>query len=127
MSEASPRSLIAMPESFIDRQRRRALCLVLEKDRTPSQAAKILQCTVRAVKRWIEEYLDHEAVLADTPTDPASFLPVVIDESDDGSEELVAEPIPLDILTRSGLTLRLQLSSVNDVAALLRSLEVDRC
>ena len=110
-----------MTESSTDNLRRRALHLVLEKKYQPGHVAKILQCTSRSIQQWINEAIDQQ-LLARENVDP--FVPVLLDA------EPASEPptgIPLDILTPKGLTLRLQLPSLQSLADLLYFLEADPC
>ena len=134
-----------MPESYTDSLRRRAVRLVLEKGLMPGNVAKILRCSSPAVRRWVDEHLDQEFTplpAIGTSLEPVSpnkesavadslpgatgtpFVPVRL-EGD--AVPMLSAPISLDILTRNGLTLRLQLPSVQDVAALLQSLEGESC
>ena len=106
--------------------RRRAADLVLHYGKTLAQAARILGCGIPTVQQFVQEHLDrHPPVPA--PSAPAevepSFVPVLLDDESASAPST----IPLDILTPNGLTLRLQLSSLHEVATLLHSLEGDRC
>lgn len=110
-----------MTESSTESLRRRALHLVLEKKFQPGHVAKLLQCTSRTVQQWINEAIDQQ-LLAPEHVDP--FVPVLLD-----AEPAPEAPtsIPLDILTPTGLTLRLQLPSLRSLADLLHVLEADSC
>lgn len=103
--------------------RRLAAELVLHFHKTPSQASRICACSIASVQQCVAEYLRQEKVAA---TEPA-FVPVAIVDVEESVPPSTVTAIPLDILTPGGLTLRFQLSSVNDVARLLQSLEADRC
>lgn len=121
-----------MTETYQELMRRRAARLVLEKQFAPEQAAKILTCSIQAVRKWVAEFLDLQPPPTLTP-DAAPFLSVEIVEDEHVTSETTPEPppepmpettIPIDILTPNGLTLRFQLSSLHDLVALLQSLEV---
>lgn len=114
--------LTTMAESYSDSLRRRAVQLVLEKNLTPGQAAKVLQCTIHAVKKWVKEALDQESL---PQTEP--FVPVTLEETAELSSSPVnakavsVEPLP------DGYSLRLQLATLSDVIRLLQFLEDDPC
>ena len=132
-----------MFESYDTQKRRKAIALVLEEKLTPSQVARALNYTARAVRLWVREYLDLHptghlpessyapAALevvsqddkAESPSEPFSFLPLVLDNPK------VAEPqsISVEIVTASGHAVRLGVRSVEEAAELIRTLEEDRC
>jgi len=118
---------------------RRAATLVIEYDKTLGQAARILGYSIPTVRNFVQQYLDRPADVADadnshvadaddSPTAgveaPPPFVSVLLDDAPPSESPTT---IPLDILTPNGLTLRLQLSSLQDVVTLLHSLEVKPC
>ena len=117
-------------------KRNKAIALVIEDKLTPSQVAQAFGYTVRAVKRWVGEYLaihpsgkppesSYAPVCLESlyPVKEPAFVPVRIE--DEATPEPMA--ISLEIHTRNHFILRLQLPSVQEVAALLHSLEAERC
>jgi transposase-like protein len=111
-----------MTESYTESLRRRAVQLVLVKKLPPGQAAKILQCTSRGVRRWVQEFLDQQPLPDLTVLDPGSFVPVTLTES---SSPVLA--IPVRLTTATGQILRFRLASVRDVVDLIQALEVKPC
>ena len=106
---------------------RHAAELVLHYDKTLSQTARILQCTIPAVQKYVQQYLDQQSEDAESSSSSeaeGAFLSVRL-----ADEPIAKEPIsiPLDILTPKGWTLRLQLTSLQDIITLLQSLEVEPC
>ena len=113
-----------LPEPDIQRL---AVELVLHFHKTPSQASRICGCGISAVQRYVAEYVRQQSHEDGDHLDtgvPTSFVPVLLD---DESIPVPSTFVPLDILTANGLTLRLQLPSLRDVALLLRELEVETC
>jgi hypothetical protein len=103
----------------------RAAKLVLDFQKSPIQAARLLGCSVPALQKALLHYLDEQPQPTNLPKEspPSDFADVRL-------EEPPVPPIaafPLEIMTPSGITLRLQLHSLDDLAALLNSLEVASC
>jgi transposase-like protein len=118
-------------------KRNKAIALVIEDKLTPSQVARALGYTVRAVKRWVGEYLalhpsgaSPESTYAPVcleslslPVKAPAFVAVRLEDEDTPAPT----GISLEIHTRNHFMLRLQVPSVHDVALLLQSLETERC
>jgi len=111
-----------MAESYLDSLRRRAIHLVLVKNMPPHQAAKILQCTSRGVRRFVQEFLDQQPLPAPSAPAPSSFVPVTLTDS-----PRPVGVIPVRLTTATGLVLRFRLTTVQEIAELVHSLEVKPC
>ncbi len=108
--------------------RRLAAELVLHFHKTPSQVSRICGCGINVVRQCVAEYVRQGIAPDEHGDDESPFIPVTLVDADEPvPSPSAAEPIPLDILAPNGLTLRLQLASLDDVAALLRALEVAPC
>lgn len=106
---------------------RRAAELVLHYDKTPEQTAAILNCELGTIQDFVQEYLDHNPHLVNIEIETdiqSSFIPVLLE---DEPASVSSSAIALEILTANGLTLRLQLASLHDIAQLLQELEAASC
>ena len=105
---------------------RRAAELVLHYDKTLSQAARILGCSIPVVQQCVQHHLDHSPTSSEPPPpaeEPstnaeAPFVPILLDD-----EHAAVPPttIAIDILIPNGLTLRFQLPSLQDVVTPTRA------
>ena len=120
-SDVLTASRIIMTESHSDSLQRCAVQLVLVKKLPPGQAAKILQCTSRGVRRWVQEFLDQQPPPDLNALEPSSFVPITL------AEPLSAPGIPVRLTTTTGLALRFQLATVQDIVELINALEVKPC
>ena len=105
-----------MAESYTESLRRRALRLVLEKNLPPGQVAKVLQCTSRAVRQWINEALDQESL---HQADPSPFIPVTLDDTPPTSPTS-SSVVSVEALSPNGYGVQLQLASLAAVIRLWR-------
>ena len=111
-------------------QVRRAAELVLHYDKTLSQAARILGCSIPVVQQCVQHHLDHSPASSELPptekpatnTEPP-FVPILLDDKESNAPTTIAR----DILIPNGLTLRVQLPSLQDVATLLHFLTNNQC
>jgi hypothetical protein len=138
-----------MFESYDTQKRRKAIALVLEDKLTPSQVARALNYTGRAVRLWVREYLalypngpvpdssctppsfDPLSTSPDRrmaqPSDTFSFLPVVLDAP---TPQSTTEPrsISFEIVTPGGYTIRFfDIHSTSEAAELIRTLGGKPC
>ena len=134
------------------RLRQRAVALVLEKKLTCEEAAKMLDCSPRGVRCWVQEHLgrtvvdpllslsgrlkeietfsppqelppsDSNSVQNQSVAVDSVFVPLVFD-----ADIQVIQSVPVDITMPNGCTIHLQLESLESVAALFRALEVSSC
>jgi transposase-like protein len=111
-----------MTESHSDSLRRRAVQLVLVKKLPPGQAAKILQCTSRGVRRWVQEYLDQQPPPDLNALEQSAFVPVTLTES-----LPPASGISIRLTTATELVLHFRLANIQDVIELIKALEVKPC
>ena len=103
--------------------RRIAAELVLHFHKTPSQVSRICSCNIKVVQQCVAEYLQQ---VGDEPTSESPFIPVVLEDSRSAPPP-VLPPIPLELATPGGLTLRFSLSSVQEIAELLQTLQGQSC
>ena len=103
----------------------RAAKLVLDFQKSPIQAARLLGCSVPALQKALLHYLDEQPQPTSFPNDPC--LPDFADVRLEEPPVTTTTAFPLEIITPSGITLRLQLHSLVELAALLNSLEVASC
>ena len=112
-----------MAESYTESLRRRALHLVLEKNLQPGQVAKVLQCTSRAVRQWINEALDQESL---NRSNPHPFVSLTLDETPP-PPPAPSPIVSVEPVSPNGYSVQVQLGSLAAVIRLLQLLEGDRC
>jgi len=89
---------------------------------TPDQAAKILQCTPRGVRRWVQEFLDQQPPPDLSAVVPSAFVPITLTESPPSPTA-----IPVRLTTAAGQILHFRLAAVCDVVELIQTLETKSC
>lgn len=98
--------------------------LVVHFHKSPPFVARIFSCPVTVVRDCVAASLKRQTQ-DETAMVASPFVSVVLEDSDT-IDQTVCEPIPLEIVTSNGLTLRLQVSSLYEVIELLQSLEAER-
>ena len=112
--------------------RRLAAELVLDFHKTPGQAARICGCSIPVVQQCVAAYVRQCTTEHQTSTDDSVFIPVVLEEESSSDDLPVAPaspsmPLPVEIVTPSGLIFRVPLTTLDDIALLFHSLEAKPC
>jgi hypothetical protein len=120
-----------MPPSDPD-WRRIAAELVVHFHKSTGQTARIFGCSIPAVQQCVADYVRYHAVASMPSSGDSVFIPVALEEnapSDNKQSEFLSmtTPIPIEIITPGGLTLRLPLTNLDDIAHLLHSIEAKPC
>jgi len=127
--DALPRSVMSLSEPD---WRRLAAELILYFHKTPSQVSRICGCSIPAVQQHVAAYVRQRSLESMTSSEDSAFVPVVLEEAsppNDLPDEAPAPSpsIPVEIITPGGLTLRLPLATLDDIAHLLHSIEGKPC
>jgi hypothetical protein len=112
--------------------RRAAAELVVHFHKSTGQAARIFGCSISAVQECIAEYIRQHDVASKASSDDPVFIPVALEDDVSSDNEqpgfsFTPLPIPVEIVTSSGLTLRLSPVSLDEIAHLIHSLEAKPC